>query len=152
MAQGNGEDDTDNPLYFSGDIKDWPTFKEAIQSRADTRDTTCLLETGRALALFFARQINNHAPTSVDTYTVVALKEWFDDRDLATDLELSLTKNRLASMGYDNDHHHHQQFLRPHQVGVQRCKCTSQDTQGRRSQVPLTDEQNAGADLSRRRF
>jgi hypothetical protein len=121
MAPGKGEDDKDNPLYFSGDIKVWPTFKEAIQSRADTRDTTCLLETGRALALFFARQIkdktgsvvtrkktlerekvrtdNNHAPTSVDTYTVVALKEWFDDRDLATDLELSLTKNRLASMG-----------------------------------------------------
>ena len=121
MALGKGEDDKDNPLYFSGDIKVWPTFKEAIQSRADTRDTTCLLETGRVLALFFARQIkdktgsvvtfkktlerekvrtdNNHAPTSVDTYTVVALKEWFDDRDLAPDLELSLTKNRLASMG-----------------------------------------------------
>ena len=59
MAPGKGEDDKDNPLYFSGDIKVWPTFKEAIQSRADTRDTTCLLETGRALALFFARQIKD---------------------------------------------------------------------------------------------
>jgi hypothetical protein len=28
-----------------------------------------------------------------------ALEEWFDDRDLATDLQLSLNKNRLASMG-----------------------------------------------------
>jgi hypothetical protein len=28
-----------------------------------------------------------------------ALKEWFDDRDLGTDLRLSLNKNRLASMG-----------------------------------------------------
>ena len=114
-------EEKDNPLHFSGEVKDWPTFKEAIQSRADARDTTWLLETGRALALFFARQIkdktgsattrkkaierevaktdNNHVPTSVDAYTVAALEEWFKDRDLATDLQLSLNKNRLASMG-----------------------------------------------------
>jgi hypothetical protein len=42
---------------------------------------------------------SNHVPTSVDAYTVGALKEWFNDRDLATDLQLSLNKNRLASMG-----------------------------------------------------
>jgi hypothetical protein len=35
----------------------------------------------------------------VDAYTVGALKEWFDDRDLATDLQMSLNKNRLAPMG-----------------------------------------------------
>jgi hypothetical protein len=35
----------------------------------------------------------------VDAYTVDSLQEWFDDRDLATDLHLSLNKNRLASMG-----------------------------------------------------
>ena len=114
-------EEKDNPLHFSGEVKDWPTFKEAIQSRADARDTTWLLETGRALALFFARQIkdktgsaatrkkalerevaktdNNHVPTSVDAYTDDALEEWFKDRDLATDLQLSLNKNRLASMG-----------------------------------------------------
>jgi hypothetical protein len=42
MAPGKSGDDKDNPLHFSGEIKDWPTFKEteAIQSRADTRDTT----------------------------------------------------------------------------------------------------------------
>ena len=121
MAPSKGMEEKDNPLHFSGEVKDWPTFKEAIQSRADTRDTTWLLETGRALALFFARQIkdktgsaatrkkaldrekvktdSNHVPTSVDAYNDGALKEWFDDRDLAPDLELSLTKNRLASMG-----------------------------------------------------
>jgi hypothetical protein len=120
MAPGKGGDDKDNPLHFSGEVKDWPTLKEAIQSRADARDTTWLLEAGRALALFFARQIkdktgsgatrkkalereniktdSNHVPTSVDAYTFGALKEWFDDRDLATDLHLSLNKNRLASM------------------------------------------------------
>jgi hypothetical protein len=71
--------------------------------------------------LFFARQIkdktgsaatrkkaldrknvktdSNHVPTLVDAYTDGALKEWFDDRDLATDLQLALNKNSLASMG-----------------------------------------------------
>ena len=38
----------------------WPTFMEAIQSHADARDTTwLLLEAGRALALFCARQIKH---------------------------------------------------------------------------------------------
>ena len=112
MTPGKGGDDKDSPLHFSGEIKDWPTFKEAIQSHADACDTTWLLEAGRALALFFARQIkdktgsaatrkkaldrekvktdSNHVPTSVDAYNDDALEEWFDDRDLATDLQLSL--------------------------------------------------------------
>jgi hypothetical protein len=59
MTPGKGGDDKDNPLYFSGEIKDWLTFKEAIQSHADARDTTWLLEAGRTLALFFARQIKD---------------------------------------------------------------------------------------------
>jgi hypothetical protein len=35
----------------------------------------------------------------VDAYTVGALKEWFDDRDLATGLQMSLNNNRLAAIG-----------------------------------------------------
>ena len=111
MTPGKGGDDKDSPLHFSGEIKDWPTFKEAIQSHADARDTTWLLEAGRVLALFVARQIkdktgsaatrkkaldrekvkldSNHVPTSVDAYNDGALEEWCDDRDLATDLQLS---------------------------------------------------------------
>ena len=42
---------------------------------------------------------SNHVPSSVDAYIDRALKEWFDDRDLATDLQLLLNKNRFASMG-----------------------------------------------------
>jgi hypothetical protein len=49
MTPGKGGNDKHNPLHFSGEIKDWPTFD--------------------------------------------------NDRDLATDLQLSLNKNRLASMG-----------------------------------------------------
>jgi hypothetical protein len=121
MTPGKGGDDKDNQLHFSGEIKDWLTFKEAIQSHTDSRDTTCLLEAGRGLAMFFARQIkdktgsavtrkkaldrekfksdSNRVPTSVYAYNDAALEEWFDDRDLVTDLQLSLNKNRLVSMG-----------------------------------------------------
>ena len=52
MAPSKGMEEKDNPFHFSGEIKDWLTFKEAIQSRADARDTTWLLEAGRALAFF----------------------------------------------------------------------------------------------------
>ena len=83
MTPGKGGDDKDNPLHFSGEIKDWPTFKEAIQSHADARDTT--------------KTDCNRVPTSVDAYNNDALEEWFDDRDLATDLQMSLNKNRLGS-------------------------------------------------------
>ena len=37
--------------------------------------------------------------TSVDAYTDHALKEWFDDRVLATDLQLSLNKNCWCQWG-----------------------------------------------------
>ena len=84
-------------------------------------DTTWLFEGGRSLAEFFARQLkektgtkairakaierevvkndSNHVPTSVDAYTVAALKEWFEDKDIATGLQMSLNKNRLTSLG-----------------------------------------------------
>ena len=86
-------EEQDNPApVFSGETKDWPTFKDAIQMRADKHDTTWLFEGGRSLAEFFARQIkektgsdkkarkkalerekvasdSNHVPTSVDAYT-----------------------------------------------------------------------------------
>ena len=41
----------------------------------------------------------HHVPTSVDAYTVAALKEWFEDKDIATGLQLSLNKNLLTSLG-----------------------------------------------------
>ena len=36
---------------------------------------------------------NNHVSTSVDAYTNDALKEWFEDKDIVTVLQLSLNKN-----------------------------------------------------------
>ena len=42
---------------------------------------------------------SNHIQSSVDANTVALLKEWFDDRDLATDLQLSLNKDHLSSRG-----------------------------------------------------
>ena len=113
---------SDNPaLVFSGATKDWSVFKDAIPLLADKHDTTWLFEGGRALAEFFARQLkektgtkvmrakaiereiakndSNHVPTSVDAYTDAALKGWFEDKDIATGLLLSLNKNRLTSLG-----------------------------------------------------
>ena len=117
MAPSKGMMEKDNPaLVFSCETKDWLTFKDAIQMRADKHDATWRFEGGRSLAEFFARQIkeksgtkttrtkalkreivktdSNHVPTSVDAYTVAALKEWFEDTDIATGLQLSLNKNR----------------------------------------------------------
>ena len=107
----------DNPaLVFSCETKDCPTFKDAIQMRADKHDTTWLFEGGRSLAEFFARQIkekagtkttrtkalereivktdSKHVPTSVDAYTVAVSRSGSRTR-IATGLQLSLNKNRL---------------------------------------------------------
>jgi hypothetical protein len=114
-------EEKDNPaLVFSGETKDWSSFKDAIQMRADKHDTTSLFEGGRSLAEFarqikektgtkttrakaFEREVDkndrNYVPTSVDAYTVAALKEWFEDKDIATGLLLSLNKNSLTELG-----------------------------------------------------
>ena len=42
---------------------------------------------------------SHHVPTSVDAYTVADLKEWFEDKDIATGLQLSINKNHLTSLG-----------------------------------------------------
>ena len=122
MAPSKGMEEKDNPaLVFSGETKDWPAFKDAIQMRADKHDTTWLFEGGRSLAEFFAGQIkektgtkttrakalqrevakndSNHVPTSVDAYTVAALKEWLEDKDIATVLLLSLNKEPPTELG-----------------------------------------------------
>jgi hypothetical protein len=122
MAPGKGMETKDNPtLVFDCQTKNWSVFKDAIQLLADKHDTTCLFEDGRSLAEFFARQLkektgtrlnrantvarevakneSNHVPTSVDAYTESDLKEWFEDKDIATVLQLSLNKNRLTSLG-----------------------------------------------------
>jgi len=114
-------EDKDNlALAFSGETKDWPAFKDTTQLRADKHDTTWLFEGARSLAEFFARQLkektgtkmmrtkaterevakndSNHVPTSVDAYTVAALKEWFEDKDIATGLQLSL--NKMSEMDF----------------------------------------------------
>jgi hypothetical protein len=58
-----------------------------------------------AVAREVAKNDNNHVPTSVDAYTVAALKEWFEDKDIATVLQLSLNKNRLTSLGSNFTNH-----------------------------------------------
>jgi len=52
-----------------------------------------------AVAREVVKNDSNHVPTSVDAYTDATLKGWFEDKDIATDLLLSLNKNRLTSLG-----------------------------------------------------
>jgi hypothetical protein len=124
MTPSKGMEEKDNPApVFSGETKDWPTSKDAIQMRAaDKHETTWLFEGGRSLEEFLARQIkektgsdkkarkralerekvasdSNHVPTSVDVYTDDALKEWFADRDIATGLLLSLVVTATPGFG-----------------------------------------------------
>ena len=53
----------------------------------------------KALKREIVKTDSNHVPTSVDAYTVAALKEWFEDTDIATGLQLSLNKNRITELG-----------------------------------------------------
>jgi hypothetical protein len=46
-----------------------------------------------------AESDSNHVPTSVDAYTDASIKEWFEDKDIATGLQLSLNKNSVTSLG-----------------------------------------------------
>ena len=71
-------------MFFARQIKD-KTGSAATRKKALDREKV--------------KTDSNHVPTSVDAYNDGALEEWFDDRDLATDLLLSLNINRLASMG-----------------------------------------------------
>ena len=69
-------------------------FAMQIKEKTGTKTT-------RAKA--FEREVDkndrNYVPTSVDAYTVAALKEWFEDKDIATGLLLSLNKNSLTELG-----------------------------------------------------
>ena len=96
MAPSKGMEEKDNPLHFSGEVKDWPTFKEAIQSRADARDTTWLLEARRALALFFARQIKDKTG-SAETRKKALDREKVDGQQSRTNLGRCV--QRLRSRG-----------------------------------------------------
>jgi hypothetical protein len=64
MAPSKGMEEKDNPaLVFESETKGWPSFKDAIQLRADKHDTTWLFEDGRSLAEFFASQFKEKTGT-----------------------------------------------------------------------------------------
>jgi len=53
MTPGKGGDDTDNPLHFSGEIKDWPTFKgnDPVSRRRPRHSVTPRGRTGASVVL-----------------------------------------------------------------------------------------------------
>ena len=68
-------------------------LRQAAQGEDRHRKDACDSSRARSVG---AKNDNNHVPTSVDAYTVVALKERFEDKDIATGLLLSLNKHRLT--------------------------------------------------------
>ena len=69
-------------------------FTRQIKEKTATKTTRA-----KALEREVAKNDNNHVPTLVDEYTVAALKELFEDKDIDTGLLLSLNKNRLTELG-----------------------------------------------------
>ena len=69
-------------------------FTRQIKEKTATKTTRA-----KALEREVAKNDNNHVPTLVDAYTVAALKELFEDKDIDTGLLLSLNKNRLTELG-----------------------------------------------------
>jgi hypothetical protein len=66
-------------------------FARKIKEKIGTKTTRA-----KALKREVAKNDSNHVPTSVDAYIVATLKEWFEDKDIATGLLLSLNKHRLT--------------------------------------------------------
>ena len=54
-----GKDEQDNPIHFSGDLRDWQAFKQALQSLADRKDYSWLFDTGKALCDFYVSQVRD---------------------------------------------------------------------------------------------
>ena len=67
MALGKGGDDNDNPLHFSGEVKDWPTFKEAIQAHKAV-DLKYLRQTNRMTVWLFRDTVFEHPAKEKTTY------------------------------------------------------------------------------------
>jgi len=81
--------------YSRADDRSAEFFARQIKEKTGTEKKT----RKKALEREKAESDSNHVPTSVDAYTDDALNEWFEDKDIATGLQLSLNKNRLTSLG-----------------------------------------------------
>ena len=122
-----GKDEQDNPIYFTGDLRDWQAFKQELQSLADRKDYSWLFDTGKALCDFYVSQVRdktgtasrrktalaqelnpkpdgNHVPTEVKAYKTATFDNWFDEDvdggyTAITDVLLALNKHRLLALG-----------------------------------------------------
>ena len=75
MTPGKGGDDTDNPLHFSGEIKDWPTFKgnDPVSRRRPRHSVTPRGRTGASVVLcheFFFSSLPPTAAPRPNSYSV----------------------------------------------------------------------------------
>ena len=97
-----GKDEQDNPIYFTGDLRDWQAFKQELQSLADRKDYSWLFDAGKALCDFYVSQVwdktgtvskrktalaqevnpkpdGNHVPTEDKAYKTETFNNWFDE-------------------------------------------------------------------------
>ena len=72
MATPSKEAEKDNPVYFSGDAKDFPSFKAEVQKMADRKDCTFILETGAALSDFYQNQLKDKTGASAKRRAALA--------------------------------------------------------------------------------
>ena len=66
-----GKDEQDNPIYFTGELRDWQGFKQELQSLADRKDYSWLFDTGKALCDFYVSQVRDKTGTTVKRKTAL---------------------------------------------------------------------------------
>ena len=67
-----GKDEQDNPIYFTGDLRDWQAFKQELQSLADRKDYSWLFDAGKALCDFYVSQVRDKTGTASRRKTALA--------------------------------------------------------------------------------
>ena len=96
-------DKHDTTWLFEGGRSLFFIFEHHREAKFFARKIKEKIGTKTTRAKAFEREVDkndrNYVPTSVDAYTVAALKEWFEDKDIATGLLLSLNKNSLTELG-----------------------------------------------------
>jgi hypothetical protein len=83
-----GKDEQDNPIYFTGDLRDWQAFKQELQSLADRKDYSWLFDAGKALCDFYVSQVRDKTGTASRRKTALARELYLDLSSRATSTEI----------------------------------------------------------------
>ena len=65
-SPSKGKDERDNPtIHFTGELKDFQPFKQAVRKLADRYDYTWVFDTGSALYDFYVSQNRDKAGSAI---------------------------------------------------------------------------------------